>query len=139
MNIVPGLASVARCRCAGGRYPYSGRVGFGGVQPAGDPDRAVRHDAPLHLARGLLGPDQDHPERPATLGHIEQDLLDRAVTLAGRVLVQLVQHDEHQRPRGALAFLAGELAAQRDADHEPLRPVRQVVQVHDGHLGSRRA
>ena len=25
MNMVPGLASVARCRWAGGRYPYSGR------------------------------------------------------------------------------------------------------------------
>jgi hypothetical protein len=36
---------------------------------------------------------------------------------------------------GALAHLAGELAAQRDADDEPLRPVRQVVQVDDGDLG----
>jgi hypothetical protein len=31
-------------------------------------------------------------------------------------------------------FLAGELAAQRDADREPLRPVGQVVQVDHCHL-----
>ena len=44
--------------------------------------------------------------------------------------------DERERPGGALAFLAGELAPQRDADDEPLRPVGQVVQVDDGDLGA---
>src|SRR5690606_36384678 len=29
-NIVPGLASVARCRCDGGRNPYSGRPASAG-------------------------------------------------------------------------------------------------------------
>ena len=58
-NIVPGLASRARWRCAGGRKPYSGRAGLGRVEPADDPDRRVGDDPPLHLAGGLLGADQD--------------------------------------------------------------------------------
>jgi hypothetical protein len=84
-----------------------GPFGFGGVEPAGDADRAVGHDPPLHLAGRLLSPDQDHPERPAAFGDIQQELLDRAVPLARRVLVQLIQHDEHQRPRGALEHRPG--------------------------------
>jgi hypothetical protein len=119
-----------------GRQEAVFRAGrLGRVQPAGDPDRAVRHDPPFHLARGLLRADQDHAERPAALGHVEQDLLDRRVAIAWRVLVQLVEHHEHQRPGGALHFLAAELLPQRDTDHEPLRPVRQVVQVDHGDLG----
>ena len=55
--------------------------------------------APLDLARGLLRADQDDAERAAALGDVEQDLLDRASTLARRVLVELVEHDEQQRPR----------------------------------------
>ena len=111
--------------------------GFRGVKPARDPDRAVRQDAPLNFAGGLLRPDQDDPQRPASFGDVEQDLLDRAVAFTRRVLVQLVEDDKHQRPRGALALLAGELAPQRDADDEPLCPVGQVVQVDDGDLGAR--
>jgi len=33
-----------------------------------------------------------------------------------------------------LAFLLGEFAAQGDTDHEPLGPVRKIVQVNDGNL-----
>ncbi len=113
-----------------------GPLGLGRIEAPGDPDGAVGQDPPLDLRRGLLRPDQDDAERPAALCDVEQDLLDRAVALARRVFVELIEDDEHQRPRGALAFLAGELAAQRDADDEPLRPVGQVVQVDDGDLGT---
>jgi hypothetical protein len=41
------------------------------------------------------------------------------------------EDDEHQRPGGALAFFSG-VAAQGDADDEPLRPAGQVVQLDDG-------
>jgi len=58
-------------------------------------------------------------------------VLDGAVALAG-VFVELVKDDEHQRPPAALAFLAGEFAAQRDADDEALCAVGQVVQLEDG-------
>src|SRR5215213_417365 len=71
-NIVPGRASSARCRMAGGRKPYSGRV-----EPADHADRRVGHDPPLDLAGGLLRADQDHAERAAALGDVEQHLLDR--------------------------------------------------------------
>src|SRR5690349_18172514 len=74
-----------------------GPFGLGGVEPAGDADRAVGHDAPFHLAGRLLGADQDHPERPAAFGDIQQELLDRAVPLARRVLVQLVQQARSPR------------------------------------------
>jgi hypothetical protein len=130
-----GLRQRGALPLRGRQVPVLGPFGLGGIEPAGDADRAVGHDAPLHLAGRLLGPDQDHAQRPAALGDIQQELLDRAVALARRVLVQLVQHDEHQRARGALPFLARELAAQRDADREPLRPFGQVVQVDHCHLG----
>ena len=81
-NIVPGLAIVARCRCAAGRKPYSGALRLGRVEPARDADRRVRDDAALDLARGLLRADEDDAERAAALGDVEQDLLDRRVALA---------------------------------------------------------
>ncbi len=73
-------------------------------------------------------------ERPA-LGHVEQDLLDRRLAVAGRVLVELVEHDEQQRPRLAAAFLVVERTPQRDADDEALGAVVEVVEVDDGDLG----
>ena len=51
----------------------------------------------------------------------------------GRVLVELVDHGE-QQAAGAGRLLAGGFGGEHDADHEPLRPVRQVVQVDDGDL-----
>ena len=114
-----------------------GPLRFGRVQPARHPDRAVREDPPFHLAGGLLRADQYHPERAAPLGQVEQDLLDRAVAFAWRVLVELVNDDEHQRAGRTLPLLACELRPQRDAYDETLRPVRQVVQVYDRDLGAR--
>src|SRR5260370_1069919 len=112
---------------------------LGGVKAAGDPDRAVRQDPALDLARGLLGADEDHSERAAAFGQVKQDLLDRAVAFAWCVLVELVEHDEHERACRALPLLAGELGPQGHADHEPLRPIAEVVQVDDRDLGTRGA
>ncbi len=135
-NIVPGLASSARCALGGREEAVLGPRRLGRVEPADHPDRRVGHDPPLDLARGLLRADQDHAQRPAALGDVEQHLLDRAGALARRVLVQLVEHHEQQRLGGAGLLLALELGPQRHADHEPLRPVRQVVQVDHGDLGA---
>ena len=134
-TIVPGLMIVARWRCAAGRNPYSPARRLGGVEPADDPDRRVGDDPPLDLARRLLGADEDDAERPAPLGDVEQDLLDRARPLPRRVLVELVEHDELQRPGLARALLALEGLAQDDADDEALGPVVEVVEVDDGDLG----
>ena len=53
--------------------------------------------------------------------------------LAGRVLVQLVDHGE-QQPAGPSLLLAGGLGCQHDADDEALCALRQVVQVNHGQL-----
>ena len=108
---------------------------LGRVEPAHDPDGRVGHDAPLDLAGGLLGADEHDAERPAALGHVEQDLLDGARPVARCVLVELVEHDELQRAGLARALLALERLPQHDADHEPLGPVVEVVQVDDRDLG----
>src|SRR5262249_24999368 len=63
---------------------------LGGIQPPGHSDRAVGQYSPFDLARGLLGADQDDSKRAAALGQVKQDLLDRAVALQRRVLVELV-------------------------------------------------
>ena len=129
-SIVPGLRIVARWRCDAGQEPVLAPAGLGGVEPADDPDRRVGDDAALDLARRLLRADQDDAEGPAPLGHVEQDLLDRARAFAGRVLVELVEHDELQRAGPCPArSLSLERLAQHDADDEPLGPVVEVVQV----------
>src|SRR5580704_14455101 len=63
------------------------------VQPPGDADSGVGEDPPLHVCRGLPRPDQDDAERPAALGDVEEDLLDRAVALARRVLLAAITRD----------------------------------------------
>ena len=77
------------------------------------------------------------PRRPAAFGDVQQHVLDRAVAFARCVLVQLVDHGE-QQAAGPGRFLAGGLGGEHDADHEPLRPLPQVVQVDDGDLLVRR-
>ena len=73
------------------------------------------------------------PEAAAAFGDVQQHVLDRAVALPRRVLVELVDHGEQQaaRPGG---LLAGGLRGEHDADHEALRAFPQVVQVDDGDL-----
>ena len=96
-TIVPGLMIVARWRCAAGRNPYSPRAASAASSRPTTRIARVGDDAPLDLARRLLGADEDDPERAAPLGDVEQDLLDRARPLPRRVLVELVEHDELQR------------------------------------------
>jgi len=45
-------------------------------------------------AGGLLGTDEDDAQGAATLGDVQQDVLDGAVPLARGVLVELVEDDE---------------------------------------------
>ncbi len=110
-----------------------GPAGLGRVEPADDLDRAVGDDPPLHLGRGLLGADEDDAERPAALGDVEHQLLDRRGALPRRVLVQLVDHGEQQPARPGRLLALG-LRPQHHADHEPLPAVRQGVQVDDRDL-----
>ena len=117
----------------GGQEAVLGPSRLGRVEAADHPDRRVRHDAPLHLAGGLLRADQDDAERPAALGDVEQHVLDRRAALARRVLVQLVDHREQQPARAGLLLARG-LGGEHHADHEALRPLVQVVQVDDGEL-----
>ena len=107
---------------------------LGRIEAADDADRRVGDDAPLDLARGLLRADQHDAERAAALGDVEEDLLDRRLAVARRVLVQLVEHDEQQRLGRPGLLLAVERAAQRDADDEALGAVGEVVQVDDRDL-----
>ena len=58
--------------------PVFGPRGLGGVAAAHDPDGGVGDDPPFDLARGLLRPDKDDPERAAAFGDVEQNVLDRA-------------------------------------------------------------
>ena len=134
-NIVPGFAIVARFWCVAGRNPYSGRVGLGRVEAADDADRRVGDDAALHLARGLLRADQHDAERTAALGDVEQDLLDRRLAVARRVLVRARRaRRTAAASRVPVCSLRSNARAQRDADDEALGAVGEVVQVDDGDL-----
>ena len=125
---------VARWRCTGGQEAVLAARRLGRVEAADHPHGRVGHDAPFDLAGRLLGADEDHPQRAPTLGHVEQDLLDGARALAGRVLVELVEHHELQRPGLPGALFALERPLEHDPDHEPLGPVVEVVEVDDRHL-----
>ncbi len=133
-NIVPGLAITRALLVRLGQEPVLGPGCLRRVEATGDANRRVGDDAPLDLARGLLRADEDDAERAAALGDVEQDLLDRRFTVAGRVLVELVEHDEQQRLVLPGALLVVERPAQGDADDEPLRTVVEVVEIDDGDL-----
>ena len=95
--MVPGLMMVARWRCDAGSQPYSPRVASAESSRPTTRMARVGDHAPLDLAGGLLGADEDDAERATPLGDVEQDLLDGRGALAWRVLVELVEHDELQR------------------------------------------
>ena len=58
-------------------------------------------------------------------------VLDRRVALAGRVLVELVQHHELDRVAGS-ELLRAERLREQGADHEALRELVQAGQVGGG-------
>ena len=130
---MPGLASVARCRCLGGRKPYSGRPASAG---SSRPTTLMLELDTIRRSTSLAvcwAPIRMMPEAAAAFGDVEQDVLDRAVAFPRGVLVQLVDHGEQQAARPG-RLLAGGLGGQHHADDEPLRPLGQVVQVDDGDL-----
>ena len=105
--------------------------GLARVEPAGDLERRLADDRLGHPARRLLAADEQHAERAPALGDVDEQLLDRAVALARRVLVELVEHDEAQR-LAARALLLLEDARDQRADDEALRRLVQSVDVDDG-------
>src|SRR5436853_5691317 len=107
---------------------------FGQIQPAHNPERAVADHSSLDFACRLLSADQDDPQAPAAFRDIEQNFLDRAPAIPGRVLVQLIEHDEHKRPGRTGLLLIFEHPAKNDADHKPLGAVVKVVNINYGDL-----
>ena len=105
-----------------------------GVEPADDTVRGVGDDAPLDLARGLLGADEDHAEASSAFGDIEHDLLDRTPALAGCVFVQLIEHDERERIAAAEFVLLGQELLEDDADDEALGGVVEAFDIYDVEL-----
>src|SRR5262249_24843292 len=73
-------------------------------------------------------------EAASALGDVEQDLLDRPGPFARRVLVELVEHDEHERPRRPEPLLLLEHALEDRAHHEAARPVLESVNIDAPHL-----
>ena len=69
------------------------------------------------------------PRRAAALGDVEEDLLDRAAALARRVLVELVEDDELQRPWPCRTRSLSSKPCAARADDEALGPVVEVVDV----------
>src|SRR5947199_10243748 len=70
---------------------------LGSIQASDDTECRVSYDAAFNLARCLLGADQDDAKTPAALGNVEENILNRAPTLSGCVLVKLIQDDEDER------------------------------------------
>ena len=132
--MVPGLRMPARPRPAAVRKPYSGRSASAASRRPDHPQRGVRHDPALDLGGRLLRADEHDAEAAAALGDVEEHLLDRAAPLARGVLVELVEDDEDEGPRGAERLLLLEHALEDGAHHEALGPVVQGVDVHDAEL-----
>ena len=80
-------------------------------------------------------PIEDDAERAAALGDVEQDLLDRRVAVARRVLVELVEHDEQQRlALCRLRSLSSNARRSVTPTTNRLRAVVEVVEVDDRDL-----
>ncbi len=137
--MVPGFAKAARCRCAGGRYPYSGRAASAASSlPATRIAQFARIRRSTSLAVCCAPIKMTPKDRPRSAKSSRICLIGLSPSRGG-VLVELIKHDEHQRPARALTLLTGKLGTQRDANHEPLRPVPQAMKVNDRHLSPRRA
>jgi len=99
--IEPGLRSVARTRPTFVRKPYSLRSDSA-TSSLPTTFSAAADNTALDLARGLLRAKQRDAERSASLCDIQQQAVQRAPAFARRVLVQLVEHHEHERPGASL-------------------------------------
>ena len=77
-----------------GQVVVLGALALSKVEASVDADAAVAGDALLDPAGGLPGADEDDAQGAATLGDVEQDVLDRTPSFARGVLVELVQDDE---------------------------------------------
>ena len=115
--MVPGFGDGGALPLPGeARNPYSGREASAASRRH-DPDGGVGDDAPFDLARRLLRPDEDDPERAAAFGDIEQNVLDQASPLARGVLVQFVDHRK-QEAAGPTAASLSSFGGQDDTDDE---------------------
>ena len=74
-----------------GEHPsVLGSLRFGGIETARHPNGSVFEHLGGNPRRSLLRPDEQDTERPASLGDVDQHVLDRALSVARGVLVQLV-------------------------------------------------
>src|SRR6185295_10313188 len=95
---------------------------------------AIANYPSFYLAGSLLSADQDNAETTAALGNIQQHFFDWTPTFAWSVFVQLVQHHENKRARRAGLLFVLKHPAKHYADHESLRSIVQVVDIHNGDL-----
>src|SRR5450756_1088362 len=114
-----------------GQVVVLGALALGEVQAPVDTDAGVAGDALLDATGGLLGADEDDAQGAATLGDVEQDVLDRAVTFARGVLVELVQDDEDVGLT-ALGLLLRHQHLEGAAHDELLGHGLELADVHHG-------
>ena len=135
----PGLEQ-PRARARGREHPAELRtLGLRGVQPAADPDRGVLEDLGRDPARASA---VRRPAARRATGHAARcrSACPSAGSCrpAGRVLVQLVEHDHRQRQPLSGRLLLLERLVQQGADDEPLRLLVQRLDRDDGHVRARR-
>ena len=130
----PWLCQSGALPLRGGRYPYFGRAASAASSlPATRIAQFARIRRSTSLAVCCAPIKMTPKDRPRSAKSSRICLIGLSPSRGG-VLVELIKHDEHQRPARALTLLTGKLGTQRDANHEPLRPVRQAMKVNDRHL-----
>ena len=136
-NIVPGLAIVARLRCAAGRKPYSGRVASAG---SSRPTTRIAEFAMTRRSTSLAvccAPIRMMPRQRPRSAMSSRISLIGLVPSRGAYLFSSSSTTKSSG-RAARCLLLLERAPERDADDEPLRAVGQVVDVDHGDLRVRR-
>ena len=114
-----------------GQVVILGALALGKVEASVDADAAVASDALLDPAGGLLGADEDDTQGAATLGDVQQDVLDRTVPFARGILVQFVEDDEDVG-LAALGLLLRHQHLEGAAHDELLRHGLELADVHHG-------
>ena len=135
-NMVPGLASRARCRWAGGRKPYSGRDASAG---SSRPTTRIAELVTIRRSTSLAvccAPTRITPsERPRSAMSSSTSLIGEEPSRGAYLLSSSRTTKSSGLAVPAFSLRSNSLL-QRHADHEALRPVRQVVQVDHGDLGA---
>ena len=132
-NIAPGLASVARIRCEAGRNPYSGRPAS--AESRRPTTRMAEFDT-MRRSTSLAvccAPIRMIPsDRPRSAMSSSTSLIGELPSRGAYLFSSSIM--VNSSPPGPGVLLARGLRGQHHADHEALRALVQVVQVHDGDL-----